>query len=202
VVDSKVKVCNLALSFLNQGLELKDFETDQTVAARQCRNFFEAVEGKILRDYLWPRNRTRLKLAKVACPEDSIFSRAYREPSNSVKFRGFVYPGMGMYDEPSLSPQHEISGDEAGALILTNEDCAVGEFIVRRPVPQWSDDFTLCFSLLLASYLAPTITGGDQMKLGERALQRYMMDAPKAAAAALAEESAKRPMASGFERIR
>ncbi len=46
----------------------------------------------------------------------------------------------------------------------------------------------MAFSFLLASYIAPRLTGGDPFKMGSRAIELYQYEIGKAKSTALIEE--------------
>jgi hypothetical protein len=56
----------------------------------------------------------------------------------------------------------------------------------------------MAFSLLLASYIAPRITGGDPFKMGERALRMYDYSIGKSRSNSVNEQQDEEPPQSEF----
>ena len=201
-VESKTRVCNLALSLLNVGIELTDFDTDASRAGLSCRNFYGVALEKILRDYDWPQFRARKPLSRIAELKGREYRYAYRLPIDCKYFRGFIMPTRHLAYSSETYLGYEIGRDAGGLLVWTDEEKPVAEYTVDVPTSEWKGDFTLAFASLLASYIAPTVTGGDQFKLGERCFQRYQLDVSKAAASAMNEQYRPPATRSGFEGAR
>ena len=63
-------------------------------------------------------------------------------------------------------------------------------------------DFIMAFSFKLAYYIAPQITAGDPMKVGERARVNYELELSNAKSAAFNEEQQDVPPESELVRMR
>lgn len=100
-----------------------------------------------------------------------------------------------------------IQSDDAGLLIYTDiapsaPIAATASALAQPGLPQleytieaddptrYPSDFSQAVAFLLASYIAPRVTGGDKFKLGQRALQLYQWAMPRASANAGNEEQA------------
>jgi len=88
-------------------------------------------------------------------------------------------------------------------LIWTDQQNAEIEYSIRAENPQfYPADFVLAFSYLLAFLIAPRVTGGDQFKLGERAIKMYTLEISAANADNHNEEQQEEAPESEFIRTR
>lgn len=198
-----VDICNQALSHLGQATEIQDLENEKFAAARACRRFYDDARDQALRDFPWPFATASGALALVAENPTTEWAYAYRMPADALAFRRLVagrYGQMTAFGTPVdpvtyppvpwvARPPFRIAGDAGGQLIYTDWQDAVGEWTTRVEDPtQYPPDFRLALSFLLASLIAPRVTGGDQFKLGLQAFQRYVMAMQNASANAVNQE--------------
>lgn len=109
----------------------------------------------------------------------------------------------GYYSSVTVSSDGATTGDvEVGGSTMLGPEIycdlipseAYMEYTVDvTDVTRFSRDFVLAMSLLIASYIAPSVAGGDGFQLGQTAYQRYLMKIGEAQMAADAEEQTERP---------
>ena len=201
-MPAPVDICNLALSHLGVSTEIQTLETERSQEAQAARRFYATTRDQVLRDFPWPFASATAALALVEEEPTSEWAYSYRMPAGCLKFRR-ILSGAGRVETPDTRVPYRILGDDAGALLFTDQADAEGEWTRRvENTEHWPPDAVLAFSLLLASFLAPRVTGGDQFKLGARALQVYAVLIARAQAQAIGEESADRPAESEFVTVR
>ncbi len=198
---SETEICNLALSHLNIGKEVANFETEKSEEASSCRRFYDTARDETLRDFPWPFATKFLTLALVATDPTTEWSYSYRYPTDCSFFRR-ILSGLRNDNRQTRVP-YKISQDDVGLLVLTDTRDAVAEFTVKETDPSlYAADFIMAFSLRLAAMIAPRLTGGDPFKVGERALRLYQFEIQKARATAENEEQKEEPPESEFIRAR
>lgn len=148
-------------------------------------------------------------------PADCIAIRRFLSPGQIAgpdpSAWGYVQP-MSAYQSgriatPQSRVKYRIMSDDDGLLIFTDfapvpatYDTATPPNLVTPTLPQieytveqddanfYPPDFCQALSLLMASYAAPSLTGGDPNKLGKRALDLYEWAIVRAQANAANEE--------------
>ncbi|MCK5236261.1 MAG: hypothetical protein KAR06_04670, partial [Deltaproteobacteria bacterium] len=74
---------------------------------------------------------------------------------------------------------------------------------VNTDDPQfYPEDFTLAFSYYLAHLMAPRLTGGDQFKRGDKALELYQFEISRAVSRGANEEQVEEPPEAEWTRAR
>jgi hypothetical protein len=130
-------------------------------------------------------------------PVDCVFARRLLNGNISVAPFPNSFSGAGPYATPTarvLTAQTQIpfrlEADDQGGLVYTDLAPVAAipatstslaqpalpqlEYTMEQDTPQfYPPDFAQAVALLLAVYIAPSITGGDKFKLGERALRLY-----------------------------
>jgi hypothetical protein len=193
------EMCNLALAHISDSIELTDAENDRTKAGRTCRQFYKSSLEQCIREYPWPKFTLTRALSLITNPSTE-WLYAYRLPVNCLFFRRIL---SGDRNDACGYVPYTIISDPAGDIILTDQANAVGEWSTLIDDPsRWDSDFTMAFTLLFASYIAPKVTGGDKFKLGDKALQKYTVLASKASNNARNEIKRDRTLESGFTRAR
>ena len=202
MATSKTSICNLALIHLGHSKLLANVETDQTAAANACRTVYDQVRNEVLRDFTWPFATERVTLALVEADPNDEWDYAYRYPDDCIMFHRILND-----DRPTALITHlpfRLGQDSQGALIFTDRENAMGQYTIRIEDPsRYPPDFVGMLALLLAVYLAPSVTAGDEFKLGERAMKVYGWARAIARANASNEEQADLDNnESSFERER
>ena len=150
-------------------------------------------------------------------PATIEYQYSYRYPIDCIKLLRILpggtsgsmsapaFPASGVqlplsrFDTLASRVPYRVTQDTAGLLILT--DFAPQAATTNTPAlpiveytaqvddaTRYPADFASCLSLLLATYMAPTLTGGDRFKLGARAMQLYEMRRAAAQANAMNEQ--------------
>jgi hypothetical protein len=204
MATSKTNIANMALRHVGVSLTVADVDltSDRSAQARACREFYDNARDEVLRDFNWhfARRRSALTgLAPVLSDPSSEWQYSYRLPSDLVAMRR-VLNGLGVrYDTELGRIPYELSGDDSGQLLLTDYLTATGDPLVVvytarvTDVTKYPADFAQALALLLGGYIAASITEGDELKLGERALAKYAWRIAKAWANAANEEQPDQP---------
>lgn len=197
---TKVDICNFALAHLAVGKTISNFDTDRTAEAAACRLFYDQVREELLRSFPWPFAKRFAALAVVEeDPSDSwLFS--YRYPTDALRLID-IFSGTRVDSRATLVRYH-VGRDGTGKLIYTDQADAILNYIEDIDAPYFDPDFTSAFSYLLASRIAPLVTGGDQFKLGERSLQLAQFYTAQARQNALNEQHVDEDPISDLERSR
>lgn len=204
MAESATEIANLALSHVGSSSDIADLDTEASAEATACRRFYATCLRQTLRDFHWPFATKYAALGLVEetpAAIDGEWAYSYRYPSDCVKFRRIVSnvrPGT----RQALVP-FQIARDATGLLIYCNLADAEAEYTyAETEVIRFPDDLVMAISLRLAAYIAPRVTGGDQFKLGPRAMQLYAWEIDRAKASAGNEEQAHEEPASQLERDR
>lgn len=189
---SETAIANMALSHLAIDKEIQSL-VESSANARACNRFYEQVRDEVLRDFPWPFARRTATLVVVSgTPNEWVYQ--YRVPSDAIAIVRLLPYGTttgvtGARMETAASRVPFVMGSDAtGGLIWTDFYTAAVEYTAKiTDVTQFPPDFTQAVSLLLAGYIAPRLTDGDEHKLGARALQLYDWRIQKARANAANE---------------
>lgn len=195
------RFANFALRHLGVSKVIQNITTEQSEEASACRDFIEFVKEEVLRDFKHPFTTEIATLGLVESNPTTEYAYSYQYPSNCANFRRIL---SGIRNDTRQSRVHyRIVKGASGKLIYTDQPDAVGEYsIIETETARWPIDLVLAGSLLLASYIAPSVTDGDPFKLGERAMRLYVVSKTKAEANALNEEQAEEDPESEFTRGR
>lgn len=181
---SKTQIANMALRHIGVSLTIADLDlaSDRSAQARACREFYDTARDELLRDFDWPfarRISPAAGLALVAAAPSSEWKYSYRVPAETLAVRR-VINGLGVrFDTAGGRIPFEVVGDDAGQLLLTdfNSTSATPLVIVYTTrvtdITRYPPDVAQSLALLLAGYIAPSISQGDELKLGERVLAKY-----------------------------
>jgi len=201
MATSKTSICNLALLHLGHSKLLGNVDTDTTAPAQLCRAVYDQARNEVFRDFNWPFATSRVTLALVKEDPNAEWSYSYRYPDDCMAFHRILDD-----DRATALITHipfRLGQDAAGTLIFTDRDAADGQYTILIEDPtRYPADFVQVITLLLAAYVAPGVTGGDEFKLGARALQLYEWARIRARQNASNEEQADPDGNSAFERSR
>ena len=201
---SEVEICNLALTHLAVSDQISSL-SDKTKEALACNTFYAQCRDEVLEAFPWPfASIINTPLALVTDytldPLNTVQSEwafSYRMPSDCLTFRR-IQSGTRNDSHESRVP-YRIAQDDAGELILTDMPDAHGEWTTQiTDVTRFSPSFVNALALLLAARIGPTVAGGDQFKLADRAFQLYQDAIQKAHANAYNEEQPDRERQSTF----
>lgn len=200
---SRTQIANMALAHLGVNKDIQDITTDRSSEAGVVRRFWDEVRDATLRSFPWPFAKKSSALQLVQANPTAWWQYAYQYPSDCLAFYR-INDGLGTYQDTRQSRvPYEIVAGPSGRLIYTNQQDAVGDYCLRvEETHYWDGDFNLAFSLMLAAYIAPSVTRGDPFKLGQRAMQLAMMQMGIAQKDAANENQDPEEPASEFERVR
>lgn len=200
-LTSITSISNLALSHLGHSKEIVNYETDTTQEAKTIRRYFQTALENTLRDYPWPFATKLDDLVLVSTYPNDEWGFSYRYPTDCLRLRR-ILSGVRNDNRQSRVP-YKVGRDDTGLLIFTDQEDAKIEYTYKEFDPQrYPADFVMAFSLRLASFIAPNITGGDVNGMGNRALQLYLHEIDKAKSSATVEEQDEEVPESDFIRSR
>jgi hypothetical protein len=200
-VNASTVIANLALSHLGVGKTIANVETEHSQEAAALRAFYDTARDESLRAFPWPFATRIVALALVEEGPNDEWAYSYRYPSGCLMFRR-ILSGTRNDSRQSRVP-YKISQDDAGLLILTDAAQAEAEYTVREDnIENYPPDFRMALSFLLAFYVAPRLTSGDPLGLGNRAFKLFNSALAQAAAAAANEEQPDEPPDSEMIRSR
>lgn len=194
---SKTEIANMAVSHIGASIDIANLQTEKSEAAAACRRFYQPALKEALRDFPWPFATKIDALALIEEDPNDEWAYSYRYPSDCMFFRR-VLSGVRNDTRQTRSP-HKIAQDDQGWVLYSDREDAQGEYTVYVNDPsRYPPDFIMAFSLLLASYIAPRIAGGDPFKMGERALRIYAYSIGKARSNSVNEQQDEEPPQSEF----
>lgn len=174
-MTTDVNICNLTLSHLVQKADVTSISPpDGTTFSEKCAQFFPTARDKCLAKNDWSFARKRQTLNQVTLSTmPASWEYAYQKPGDMIKNR-FLIPTDGSDDDKA---DYKIEGQ----YIYTNSSTAILVYTRKlTDMGQVSIDFELACSMLLASYLAGHVKGGDA-KLREYWYQQFLLQAGEAA---------------------
>lgn len=171
-MSAVIDICNLALRHITVGKTIASL-TERSAEAIACNALYPQVRDETLRDFEWPFATAVESLALVGTSMAPGWAFTYQYPADCIRIRQLTNPILCGHRLP-LDIAYRLRTSGTDTLIDTNLEEASAEYTVRADDPsRYPPDFVQTVALLLASYLAPSITGGDPGKLGARALQLY-----------------------------
>lgn len=199
---SKTEICNLAISHLGTAKEIADVDTDKSEEALACRRFYEVCKDSMLRDFAWPFAVRFQSLSLVEENPTDEWAYSYRYPI-AAKYIKRILSGH-RNDSRQTRVPYKIVSDSAGRLIYTDQQEAEIEYIADIDNANlFTEDFSLAFSYLLASYIAPRITGGNAFgEMSKMMLDKYAIHLARAKQSAFNEMQVDKEVDSEFIRIR
>lgn len=202
MASSDTEIANLSLTHLGITNEIADLETESSQEARSMRRVFQTALKKVLRDFNWPLTTVFAELSLVEeNPDFEEWLYSYRYPTDCLFLRR-VLSGERTDTNDTRAP-FKISQDVNGLLIYTDVEDAQVEYTKRETdYTRYPSDFVLAFSYFLAHLAAPSLTGGDPFKLGDRAYKFYGLEIESAKANALNEEQPDVMPESEFIQVR
>lgn len=175
---SKIGIWNMALGHLGVGKEVAAAD-ERSAEASACRRYWEQVVDEALGDYPWTFTRKFAALGLVEEDPTDEWAYSYRVPSDCLRVRRVMSDAR--QDTADTAIPFLIGQDDTGALLYTDQADAEVEYTYRvEDVSRFPADFVAALSLLLAVYIAPRVTAGDQFGLRKDAAQLYQRAIGKA----------------------
>lgn len=190
-MGSKTEICNMALGHVGVGREISNVDSERSEEALACRRFFDQARDETLREYAWPFATKLANLGLIVQNPNTEWGYSYRYPSDCLEFRRILSGKR--TDTPDSRVPYKIGQDDQGQIIYTDIPSAQCEYTTQiTAIERFPADFRAALSLLLATYIAPRVTGGDPFKLGDRAMRLYQFKLTRAEVAAGNEEQPDR----------
>lgn len=207
MATSSTAICNRALRHLGVSKTITS-TADRSNEARACLDFYDDVVDEVLRDFDWPFARRHVALAQVTEDPTSEWQYGYRLPGDVLAVRR-ILNGSGVRTETETTKiPFLFTADASGGLLYTDLQATSSAPVVVRyttrvtDVTQFPPDFGRSLELLLAAYMAPSLTEGDELKLRERAFGLYAARLGMAKVNAANEERQDVPPDSEFVSVR
>lgn len=198
---SDTQIANLALNHLGIGKEIQNLTTDTSDEATACRRFYEIARDILFRDFNWPFATKIVALDLIEEDPNEEWAYSYRYPTDCLRTIK-ILSGTRNDSHQNRVP-YKISNDTSGLVIYTDTESAELEYVMRITNPDlFTQDFTMALSFKLANLISPRVTAGDPFKLGDRAMQQYILTASRAMANAVNEEQPDQIVESEFIRAR
>ena len=186
-MSSKTEIVNMALGHLATGKEVANIETENSEEARVARRFYDTALGQTVGDAPWPFLTKIAALGLIEEEPNTEWGYSYQYPSDCARMRR-ILSGIRNDNRQSRVP-YKIAWGTSGKIIFTDEVDAELEYTLLATDESLFDEaFILAFSYYLAVMMAPTLTAGDQFKLGNRAAELYTFTIGKARSAAFDEQ--------------
>lgn len=186
-------ICNVALSHIGISKEIGNVTTEQSAEAKACRRFYDLSRESVLKDYNWPfaTKIAALNMVEESPNDEWLFS--YRYPTDCLYARRIL---SGFRDDTEATRvAYKITQDSQGILIYTDKENAELEYTINTSNEDlFSSDFKVALSYRIAHYIAPRLTAGDPFNLGEKAMQKYMIEIGRASANAFNEDKSSLPL--------
>ncbi len=187
-MSSKTNICNMALGNIGIGKQIADIDTERTVEAEACRQFYDIARDAVLGDFQWPFSTKIVTLGLVGTDINGEWAYSYRYPADCMKAVR-ILSGVRNETRQTRVP-YRIIADNSGSLILTDFPNAQLEYVFKNTqVDKYPPDFILSLALKLAGLIVPRVSGGDRFKIMPQLLQLYEYSISSAQATAANEES-------------
>lgn len=188
MATSVADIANLALGHLGIGTRIADAESERSKEAQAVRVFYEQARDEVLRACHWPFATKFTTLGLVEEDPTDEWAYSYRYPTDCLLFRRILSGAR--VDTRETRIKYVLGQDDDGRLLYTDQPDAEGEYTVNvTDVQQFDPHFVQALACLLAFYLAPQLTGGDPVRLGERAGALYVRLIRQAQGLAFNEEA-------------
>jgi len=201
-MPTKTDICNKALSALGSGSTTQDVETEKSQEAKVCNLWYDGTRDEVLRDFDWPfATKRAVPLGVVLTDPLTQWSFAYRYPSDCLRIQKIESGVRSPRRSEVIS--HILGADDAGTLIYTNQEDACLTYTFRHTnVLFYPPDFQHTLALLLSSYIAPRLMGGDRFNMAEKVFKLYVVHATKTKASAMNEQISDQEPESTFVKER
>jgi hypothetical protein len=204
MATSRTHIANMALRHVGVSLTLANVDSvsDRRAAALACRDFIDQARDEVLRDFDWPFARRVSPAAGLVVFEEEPTTEwlySYRLPAEALAVRRVINGTTTRVETLASRTPLSLLGDEAGPLLYTDYASSESDplrvvYTARiETVTLWPVDAAQAWALLLGGYIAPSLTEGDELKLGERALAKYAWRSSTAKANAANEEVPDQP---------
>ena len=184
VVDTRI--ANLALSHIGISERISNLETERSKEAEVCRVFYDDVQAEIFRDFIWPFANKYFTLNLIAEDPNDEWQYSYRYPSDCAKLQKILSGIRNEHQDSRIA--YDLGHDDSGKRIYTDQENACAKYTkLITDEGLYPQDMIMAFSMLLASYIAPSLSEGDPFGFSEKWYRMYLLSYGKATANALNE---------------
>lgn len=179
---TRLDIYNMALGHV--GTRMLASEREATPEAVQCNLFYDRARRAAIRDYPYPFCRRRVRLCRIAMPEEYAddWRYAYAMPEEALKIIR-----IGNCED------YEIGRLKTGLAIFCNAESPIALCAVDAPNPsEWDELFAEALSYRLALFIATPLLKNNPGKIQELA-QLYANIEPALQGHAASEEREGKP---------
>lgn len=169
MADTPEDICNLALSHVDSEGTIEDLDPGLGEEERVCNLFYSICRRQVLSSHPWgfATKQVALSLSTLTTPVDTRWEYAYQYPSDCLKFERLINVA-----DPDVKLPHKVINHDGDKVILTNEEDALGEYIIDvTDVTRFDPMFEMSLSYWLAAHIATPLTGSEQKR--QNALTMY-----------------------------
>jgi hypothetical protein len=167
---SQVDICNLALSHLGDEAQVASITPPHdSEQASHCARFYPIALPALLEMHPWTFATKREEIAELEDnPAEGVWSHAYSLPSTCIRPLSLLSTGAGEYllstdGDAGTHPYVVEAADDGSKILYTNVEGATLRYIdLVSDTTKFTPLFVVCFSRLLASYLAGPIIKGRE----------------------------------------
>ena len=189
---TKTEILNLALGHLAIGKEVGTFDSEKSEEAKTGRRYYDIALKTTLSAAPWPFATKIEALALIEEEPNTEWGFSYQYPANCIKMRR-ILSGV-RNDSRQTRVPYKIAQGTQGRVMFSDEEDAQAEYTLSNSdAALYSQDFIEALSYKLAALMAPTLTAGDQFKLGREAQGVYLYLVGKASAHAFNEQQDEEP---------
>ena len=184
---TKTQICNLALSHIGVTKNISNVDTENSVDAEQCRQFFPIALKESLEECRFSVAQNTKSLELITEEPLEEWDYAYRYPADCLfvdsilrdnDYNGLSYTNRtnaikedGLYDV-----EYIVSYFNGDKVIFTNQENARIRYTKNVDIgAKFSAKFEIGLSYLLALYIAPTVSKGRQGNYEARLMRMYKM---------------------------
>lgn len=185
-------ICNLALSYLGKGTI--DSIDDQSENGRTCKVHYDLCRQMLLRDFTWGFSERVVKLAELSEQTVPGWDHVYAYPINCLAIRRVFAEDEAAqkYDYRNKFMVQIINPDVK--VICTNVEAAYADYTYNTvDSGLFTPEFCVSLAHLLASSMAPALTGSENKVQIEMQQSQYYASKAKLAAAKEIERKPQYP---------
>ena len=165
-MPTKTSICNLALSAAEANATIADIETEQSVEAQACRQWYNVACEQMLAMYDWSFARKRIRLALHTDPppaedDPGDFTFRYACPLDCISIRQ-IRPFDPLRKQMPF--RREIAPDGSMSVVTDIAGASMRYTFNQKETLFFTPGFAVGFAHLLASYLIGPLEGSMQKK--------------------------------------